>query len=136
MITFEIEKLTETQWFNLVKTNTELTTDDFINNICEKCNLTILIQHGTDNDIGIYAIIKNIGLYGFIMSKNDFFKYSSKEIKLSLFNNVQTFIIDDSQNILTFMNYFDEFLKIHNKILTKKVKLVYYEDNLTELLNI
>lgn len=135
MIKYELKKVTETQWFNLIKNTYELKTNEFIDKINNKSDLMFLIQCGNNNDIKIYGYIKNIGLYGFLMSKNDFFHFSKTDIILKNENEVMSFMINEKQTFNTFLEYFDLFLTIVNKQIMKPIKIYFYEE-IYELLNI
>lgn len=136
MIDFEFKNITESQWFKLIQNNKELTTNEFVSNIKEKSNLNIIIQSGyKTNDVGIYGIIKNVGLYGFLKPKNNFFIYGTTEIKLENNNDIFTFILDETQTLNDFCEYLDLFFAKNNISFQKTIKIYFYEQ-LHELLNI
>lgn len=130
---FIIKKLTENKWFGLYDKINELTTKEFIDNICENCKLSILIQYAENNQIGLYAVIKGVGLYGFTTQKSNFFK--NKDVDLhNTSNGIQTFILNEKQTLKTFISIFSEFLREHNKKLKNKIELVYYQNEIDKII--
>lgn len=121
---YNIVKLTENKWFKLFDKLNDLSTNDFLENIKENEKLYILLQYDGNNGVGIYGVIKNKGLYGFTTKKNEFFKGFDLETK------ELSFIINDKQNIWTFINIFELMLKNNGKTLKKDVDIVYYEDEI------
>ena len=79
--------------------------------------MTILLQKGDNNDVGIYCVIKDKGLYGFTLLKNKFFQTYPNILKLNEFNGVETFILDKSQTITHFIEFLDSFLIQNQKSL-------------------
>ncbi len=123
-----IKQITEKKWFSLYDKIDELNKKSFLDNICEKCKMYILLQYG-EKGVGIYGIIKGKGLYGFTTENSDFFK-EEDNIKFVYYGAVRTFALNEEQKLSDFIKFFENFLEENKKFIEKEIELVYYQEEI------
>lgn len=125
-----IKQISETKWFSLYDKIDNLTKDEFTENICEECKMFILLQY-FEGTVGIYGIIKGKGIYSFT-TKNDVF---SDDIVLETRHGIQGFLLNEKQNINTFVKFLEKFFNENNKKIKKDIELVFYQDEILKYIN-
>lgn len=124
------EMVTESEWFHAVENKTDLTTEQFIDWIKNtKVKFKILVQHCFNGTLGIYCMVKGVGTYSFL-KHHLFYDYLSFE------PNTNTFIINDTQTFMAFLNVLDNFFIQNGISLKKPIMVWYFEEDVEKLINI